>query len=222
MHIKMGVIVFDIHSFNWNQAAESPSPCFDGSMVSISKKKRGFLSGILRNTRFPFQRKTKRNTSLFYSGFMVNWYSCFFLSCCTCNGHWVKGSHSFCLPLTHVAHKSNKRLTRIWPGLGKHLVIFASASQSLTRLWSRCVYSIFSNYTVAGCSPEVTWTNHLGLRKEFPQNRCCPKIPRSYGNKPAKREGDIATSGEHEFMAVPLGSILFPFLFSTFHLQNRQ
>lgn len=35
--------------------------------------------------------------------------------------------------------------------------------------------------------------NHLGLRKEFPQNRCCPKIPCSYGNKPTKRESDIET-----------------------------
>lgn len=30
--------------------------------------------------------------------------------------------------------------------------------------------------------------NHSGLRKEFPQNRCCPRIPCSYGNKPTKKE----------------------------------
>ena len=58
------------------------------------------------------------------------------------------------------------------------------------------VYSIFSNYIVAGCSPEVPWTNHLGLRKGFPQNRCCPKIPRSYGNKPTY--GDMGRMAERD------------------------
>lgn len=93
-HIKMGVIVFDIQCFNWDQAAELPSSVLMAPW--FPSVKRGFLSDILRNTRFPFRGKPNRETR-----------HCFALASCsigisffsTCNGHWVKGSRSFYLPL---------------------------------------------------------------------------------------------------------------------------
>lgn len=81
---------------------------FDGSMVSI--RKRGFLSDILRNTRFPFRGEPNSITR--HRLALTSWsigITVFFSS--TCNGHWVKGSHSFCLSLMHSAHKFINHLT---------------------------------------------------------------------------------------------------------------
>lgn len=78
MHIKMGEIAFDIQSFNWNQAAELLSPVLTAPWFPSVKK--GFLSDIPRNTRFPSRGKAKEgNTSLFCTGFTVNCDYCFFL-----------------------------------------------------------------------------------------------------------------------------------------------
>lgn len=75
MHIKMGVIVFDIQCFNWNQAAELQS-CFDGSMVSISRGDSWLISW---GTLHFLQRETNRwSTSLFSISFMVNRHYSFF------------------------------------------------------------------------------------------------------------------------------------------------
>lgn len=100
---------------------------------------------------------------MFCIGFMLNWNWCFFS---TCNGHWVKSSRSFYLPLTHFVYKFINQRAHM-AVLGKHLVIFVSASQWRTRPRSLSVYSIFSNYIVAGCFPEVTWTTIWNCGRSF-------------------------------------------------------
>lgn len=157
----MGMIVFDIQCFNWDQAAELRSPVLMAPW--FPSVKRGFLSDILRNARFPFRGKPNRETR-----------HCFALASCSIgisdfflpvmdtgskvHAHSICHSHILCISSLTSAHMA---------GLGKHLVIFASASQWRTRPWSLRVYSIFSNYIVAGCSPEVTWTTIWNCGRSF-------------------------------------------------------
>lgn len=75
-------------SFNWNQTAELWRFFLDGSMVSISR--RGFLSNILRNTRFPFRGKPNKVTRHCFA--LVSNSSCIVASL-------TSGSLSFSLPL---------------------------------------------------------------------------------------------------------------------------
>lgn len=74
------------------------------------------------------------------------------------HAHSICHSRILCISSLTNAHMA---------GLGKHLVIFVSASQWRTRPWSLCVYSIFSNYIVAGCSHEVTWTTIWNCGRSF-------------------------------------------------------
>lgn len=94
---------------------------------------------------------------------MVNWHYSFFSVPVMDTGSKV---HTPSVCHSHILHISSVTTSHM-AGLGKHLVIFVSASQQLTRLWSLCVYSIFSNYIVAGCSPEVTWTTVWDCGRSF-------------------------------------------------------
>lgn len=131
---------------------------------------------------------------------------------------------SLLLSAAHTLRTHVGRAPHIWPGPGKHLVIFVSGLLNSSPGYglSLCVLNLLQLQELPAAPLRLRGQTFWGRGGggDFPQNRCCPKIPRSYGNKPTKRESDTATSGEHELTGKPLGSLFL--LFFNFHPQNRQ
>lgn len=91
----MGVIVFDIQCFNWNQAAKLQSSVLTASRFPWVKK------GIPE--WYPEEHETRTGQHVIVLHWLHGQLALGFFS--TCNRHWVKGSRFFCLPVTHFVHK---------------------------------------------------------------------------------------------------------------------
>ncbi len=80
------------------------------------------------------------------------------------------------------------------------------------------MYSIFSNYIVAGCSPEVTWTTIQDCGRSFHKIGVVQKFLAVMEINPRKKkDSDIEAEKilEKELMGIP-----FCLLLLTFHFPN--
>lgn len=159
----MGAIVFDIRGFNWDQAATSHRSLLTAPWFPSV---RGDSRAIRRTlgARFPFRGKS-------------NWLltrHCFALASFPIGltifplpvmDPRVKGSRRFWVPLmrfcTQVHYPAH--IWQVWVNIWESLFHLLDSSPG----YGLCVYSIFSNYIVAGCSPEVTWTTIWNCGRSF-------------------------------------------------------
>lgn len=125
---------------------------------------------------------------------------------------WVLGAtHAFCTQVHYPAH-----IWQVWVNIWESLVHLLDSSPG----YGLCVYSIFSSYIVAGCSPEVTWTTIWNSGSSFHKIGVVQKIPHSYRNNPQK-EKVIDRDWRSVCMAITSVWELFCLLLN-FHLINLE
>lgn len=151
-------------------------------MVSISGRR---FQSDPQNTRFPFRAKPNwlvRRHCFSLASFPVGitvfplpvmdpWGQKFTLV--------LGATHALCTPVRNPAH-----IWQVWVNIWESLVHLLDSSPG----YGLCVYSIFSNYIVAGCSPELTWTTGWNSGRSFQKIGVVQKIPCGCGNIPQEEK----------------------------------